>query len=193
MRASDEREDSRMARFFTHYWTNDTCERSRCDQGYPLDYTAGNQFAVKGIGEVAEDYIYAVTIRQGNLYLIGRMRVKGPSIPCAAAGLELKTRYGPEAEPYYPATDHLLAEAATTIDFERLVPTQVARQLRFVVPGSSTTRPPKFVPGDGLDRQTLRDVRQLTAASASALDALLEPTQRVDWTRGRVRQNLQRD
>ena len=60
---------------FTHYWTNRTCEDSAREgwQGTPLDHTAGKGFRQRGVRE--GDRIYVVTVRQGKLFLIGRLTV----------------------------------------------------------------------------------------------------------------------
>ncbi len=61
-----------MPRYFTHYWRNETCEREKelwetNPEGYPLNHAADNRYAERGVA--AGDYIYPVTVVEGELYV----------------------------------------------------------------------------------------------------------------------------
>ena len=60
---------------FTHYWTNETVAAHQASgfEGIPLVHTAGNLFEPRGVK--AGDKVFVVTVRQGDLFLIGRMVV----------------------------------------------------------------------------------------------------------------------
>ena len=170
-----------MARYFTAYWKNeyyDYCLKQGLD-GAPLDHTAGSRFNRSGVGSVAEErnHVYVVTVREGLLYLVGKMEVKGPAVTQKEAAALLS--YEP-----YDAPEHLMAKACTPMRFNWKKPVSISttRALEFKVPGTNRTRRLKFRPGTTLlDPQTLRSVRQLTPQSAVRLDALLKPMHSVDW------------
>lgn len=148
-------------KFFTHYWSNDTWFANR---GEPLDYVAGNQFTARGV-EVG-DTIYVVTVLAGRLYLGGKMIVDSHCDRVEAA-----RRLPYDAEELWEANEYLIAERATPLGLSREVSSEVVRALKFVSGGE--TRSPVFTRPGHLSEQTMRGVRQLTANSAAALDALL--------------------
>ncbi|MBN1448337.1 MAG: DUF3883 domain-containing protein [Bacteroidetes bacterium] len=157
-----------MPRYFTHYWATETCnvfyEEGRSDE--PLVHTAGGRFSSAGIE--SGDIVYVVSVTKGRLFLIGRMEV-------------LKTATTKEAAEFlgnddlWEADEHLLARegSSTACNYLNAVDPEVVKELRFVSSGNAPI-PLKFVDEERLDRQTLRGVRELTAASAGMLDTLLE-------------------
>jgi hypothetical protein len=152
---------------FTHYWKGDTADEH--DElnfsGKPLDHVAGSQFVRMGVK--TGDRIYAVTIRRGELYLIGRMEVGEIVFSDSEARkrLDYEPWSGPEHVMWKPGT-------GTPLRFDRAVPLPVTQRLYFESPNGPV--PPKFVDHNVLDRQTLRGVRKLTPSSALELDSLIE-------------------
>jgi hypothetical protein len=112
------------------------------------------------------DNIYVVTVRSGRLYLIARFTVGRITKSDAEARRYL------DYEPW-SAPDHLHAEAGTgtVCNFDREVPLDTVRQLRFET--KAGIREPVFKDNTRLDTQTLRGVRRLTANSARLLEELL--------------------
>ncbi len=158
-----------MPRYFTHYWRNETWERERelwetNPEGYPLNHAADNKFAERGVG--AGDYVYPVTLARGELYLLGRMKVE-KVCGFEEAAEELGT------EDLWDANDHVVSTEYTPKRFDLVVPPEVAGRLRFV--SGDETKNLAFDSLGHLDRQTLRGVRELDAASAAELDRLLPP------------------
>ena len=62
-----------MARYFTHYWKRENCDNNIDLEGLALDFVEGSQFVKRGVTE--DDFIYAVTQRDGKLFLIAKMQV----------------------------------------------------------------------------------------------------------------------
>lgn len=143
-------------RYFTHYWRN---EASKFTQGRWLKHAAGRWFTSRGVR--IGDAVYVVTVKDGSLYLVGRMLVGGI--------VNQKIAEGILGRAIYYDREHLLAQAgsASEISFERQVSPRVVRQLRV---RSRDRRTPVFVDGKRLDRQTFRNVRELTRASAGLLE-----------------------
>src|SRR2546423_9880571 len=112
-----------MPHFFTHYWRNRTWEWNReRAAGEPLDHTAGNLFQERGIRP--DDIVYVVSVIKGSLYVCGRLIVeKICGIDEAATILNF--------EPW-PADEHIIAKAATPMNFNLRVPLRLTRRLRFI-------------------------------------------------------------
>lgn len=131
-------------------------------------HAADNRFGSSKVA--AGDRIYAVTVRKGLIYLTGRLIVGRIARSDEAA--ENILGYPPP----WSTSVHVVAEpdADTPICFDRQVPIPVARQLSF----DSATKSLKFVDEAAslIDRQTLRGIRRLSAASADLLDKLLRQT-----------------
>src|SRR5437867_962858 len=99
-----------MTRYFTHYWSNATWEdHAESMHGQPLEHIAGNLFGENGV--VPGDFVYVVTVIDGNLFLGGRMRVGR-----FTDQVEAESHFG---EPVWEASDHLIAApgSATRMDF----------------------------------------------------------------------------
>lgn len=156
-----------MPRYFTYYWINEVCDpASRGErQGQPLQHIAGSRFLQRGVQP--GDFVYVVTVRKGELFLIGRMKV-GEICDTEEAARLLER---PSSQ-LWNAPEHLIACAATSIDLECAVPLDLTQRLRFS--SSQGAKPLKFKFPGCLDTQTLRSVRELMPASAQALDCLLK-------------------
>jgi hypothetical protein len=157
-----------MSRYFTHYWKKDTCDYHYDVlkfEGRPLDHTPGDSLIKRGAA--VGDLIYVVTMRDGRLFLVGKMQVG--KIINSDEEAEACIGYEP-----WPAFRHLIAKSCTPMHFNRSVPLSITRCLRFRTSSGVTLL--KFRPEDRdkLDPQTLRTPRELTPGSATELDGLLE-------------------
>jgi len=164
-----------MPKYFTHYWANKTCDHHKDVlklEGKQLDHTAGSLFTDRGVNN--DDTVYVITVRKGELFLIGKLQVKEV---CNKTQAKKFIDYEP-----WDAPDHLIAKKCTPMRFDRSVSYTTSKSLEFESPKG--TKSPVFVPGTKkLDQQTLRGVRELTAASAAQLDSLLEPMRKPKWQR----------
>jgi hypothetical protein len=151
-----------MKRYFTQYWTDATWESHREMDGQLLNHTAGNVFRRRGVG--CGDSVYVVTVREGRLYLIGRLAVH-QICSLSEAKQILRT------DNLWDAQEHIIAASATPMRFDFEVPTVITEHLLFVASGVS--KPLRFDEPGHLDQQTLRPVRELEPASARLLDKLL--------------------
>jgi hypothetical protein len=149
-------------RYFAHYWRNRTLETYRASGDVDLHYVADNRFAERGVK--AEDVVYPVTIRDGVLYLIGRLEVER-----VCDFEEAKAILG--YEPSWEASYYLIGVEPTQKYFDLLVSPEVVCTLRFVT--RHENKPLKFESPGHLDQQTLRGVRELDPDSAATLDRLL--------------------
>lgn len=150
-----------VSQAFTHYWTRAVLRAAEGDEGEPLVHTASNVFIDRGVER--GDRIYVVTVKNGGLYLLGRLVV----------GVVCDLEYAAAALGYAPweADDHLLASECTALRFDRRISHDVASRLTF----EGARGPVKLAYKDigVLDEQSLRGVRQLTDASADVLDQQL--------------------
>jgi hypothetical protein len=161
-----------MPRYFTYYWTNQRWQVRRAQaQGQPLRHIASTRFVRRGVA--AGDQVHVVTIWHGELFLLGKL-VVGALVDAEAAAPWL----GLPPEQLWAEADHILAAAATPMDFDRAVPAPITSKLRFVAAGSAKGLAFR-APGE-LDGQTLRSLRELTPESAARLDRLLPDVQVVD-------------
>lgn len=155
-----------MTSFYTHYWSS-TVQRPD-EEGSLCSHTAGRGLNKRGI--TTGDRIYIVTVSQGQLYLIGAFTVAGPPISYDEACQQL---------PYIPwkAPEHLISKpgSGTPISYSRTIPLETARRLRFYSPEGEKAL--KFISENAIDKQTLRGIRRLTAASARLLEAFFTLTE----------------
>ncbi len=151
---------------FTHYWKNPTWEKNQeiNPKRALLTHLSGSQFKNRGI-EVG-DLGYVVTIKQGRLFLCGKLEVGSYCDSSEAAKIT-----GLTPDQLWQATEHLVASYATEMRWDLEVPLTLTKQLEFIH-GSTTTKL-LFISENLLDRQTLRGVRLLTPKSANLLDTLL--------------------
>jgi hypothetical protein len=148
-----------MGRFFTYCWQHREMLRHR--EGAPVGFAYGSQFARRGV--CPDDEVYIVSVHRGRVYLLGKMLVRLVS----HSADEFRRYAGWEPE---PAAEYLLAEASTPARLVAL-PVELIRSLRF---GRGKQLVGLAFRGEELvDRQSLRSVRRLSAASARALDELL--------------------
>ena len=114
------------------------------------------------------DKVYPVTVYDGNLYLIGRINVAE-----IISREEALARLGDDV---WDGDTVIVAltEGATPMWLRREIPLSVTERLRFLS-GADTLALTFDRPGH-LDQQTLRGVRQLTNASAAALDEIIKQT-----------------
>lgn len=155
-----------MPGFYTHYWTNETWEEMRELSGKKdlLMHTASNMFCERHVE--SGDIVYVVTVIKGKLYLLGKMQVVEVCTRERAAEL-----LGDDPENLWEANDHIVAESATTMNFDNRVPDDVVISLRFA--SGTKVVPLKFKSPGIIDQQTLRGVRELSSLSATKLDSLL--------------------
>jgi hypothetical protein len=151
---------------FTHYWKNDTFDQMKASghEGEPLNHTAGNSFANAGVKK--GDAVYVITVKKGELFLVGRMTVS----QVVHSDAEARRLLGYDV---WSADDHLIATKGecTPMKFRRRIAANIVQQLRF-----ENKEGPKaltFKSSGGLDQQTLRGVRKLTSSSAGLLDSIL--------------------
>src|SRR2546422_7418524 len=112
-------------RYFTHYWSNDTWADESIQEGEPFRHAASNLFRSRGVA--VGDFVYVVTVLEGRLFLAGRIevdRVLGQEEAEALIG----------QEPLWPAEDHVVSkpESARPAQFDRVVPLEVVKRLRFI-------------------------------------------------------------
>lgn len=153
-----------MPRYFTHYWKNETWENERRVSGRqdPLDHVADNKFVTRGVE--SGDFLYPVTIMDGELYLLGRLQV-GKVCNFHEAARILGTN------DLWDATDHLIAAESTPRHFDLTVPLHLTQHLTFI--SGNAEKRLKFRSTGRLDPQTLRGVRELDWESAKQLDNLI--------------------
>ena len=161
-----------MPRYFTQYWSAAQCADDAPYAGHLIEYTAGKGFRKRGI--TAGDVIYAVTMRRGRLFLIGRLTVRE-----VIGELEAVRLLGAD-NLVDGADEYVVASSATPMHFHIEVPCDVTEQLLFVA--SPHSKPLHFAEPGVLDRQTLRTTRELEEASAKMFDQFLSPEKPIDRT-----------
>jgi hypothetical protein len=153
-----------MTRSFTQCYGEKEFENQRNHmEGHALDHTAGELFRRRKIQQ--GDYLYVFCRHQGNVHLVGRMRVHSIMSQAEAAQYLNTTNL-------WEASDHVVSipSTGTIARFDRVIPLDVLKRLRFQQKG--VEKAAKFKKAR-LDPQTLRMVRELTPASAKILDNLI--------------------
>jgi hypothetical protein len=173
-----------MPRYFTHYWRNETWEdhRDLSEKGVSEDllrHVADNKFVDRGVKP--GDYIYPVTVMDGTLYLLGRLRV-GKVCDFEEAARTLGTT------DLWEARDHIIASEPTPTHFDLAVPQKLTNLLTFIS-GDETVRL-KFKSHGHLDQQTLRGVRELDPTSAAELDRLLFSIRSITYPRINIQREI---
>lgn len=151
-----------MSRGFTHYWNRESWDASEAS-GWNLQWLASSLWERAGVGP--GDAVYPVTLRDGTTYLGGRMIVD--RVVSRAEALRI---LGTDDIWDAPLVALGRADASTGMDYNRIIPPEIVRRLRFDASGEE--RPP-VLHGDVLDQQTLRGVRRLTPAARDLLEDLL--------------------
>jgi hypothetical protein len=131
-----------MPRYFTQYWTQETCTDDARYAGHLLEYTAGNKFRERGVGK--GDVVYAVTVQRGRLFLIGRLTV------AQIVGALEATRILGEKSLIQGSDEYVIATSATPMHFHIEVPLDVTENLLFVA--SPHSKPLRFVQPGVLDK-----------------------------------------
>lgn len=162
-----------MTRYFTHYWNWEQFQRSLEEAEAAsvtwLDHTAGALFTKRGVKK--GDFVYAVSVKEGQLFLIGKMEV-GEMVFSDEKAQSL-IGYEP-----WSAPEHLIARVCTRVQPGLEVPADMVERLRFV--SASGNVHPKFVAPSVLDRQAFRNIRELEPESAADLDTLLP--EMTEWS-----------
>jgi hypothetical protein len=157
-----------MRRYFMQSWKSHLCDEyeRQGDEGWPLCETSSAKFSQLGVKK--GDQIYAVFVRDGKLFLVGKMEVERP----ASSWKEVVDLLGQEnVYRGVRGAQYLIAKRATQMCFSQQLPLSAVKKLRFA---SRENPRPKFVDSERLDRQTLRNVRELTQESATLLSDLLK-------------------
>lgn len=150
-----------MARYFSHYWRNDSVDdfvnsRGADDAHVGIVY-GDNKLLKVGVG----DYLYEVTVKDGLLHLLCRLEVE------IVEPRRFPSPFAGERE-----SDHQEYQATAFTEMrvhpEDVVPPEITRQIRCIDTDGNLV--PLKMDGDILDNQTLRNVRELTEASAALLD-----------------------
>lgn len=155
-----------MARYFTTYWKQSTCKADYDAEGEPFISTGSNSFKA---GKVKPgDILYATTLADGQLILIGRMCVEQVVTRSQAKRLLKRANL-------WDASHWCLSSAShtTSIRYDRNVPSDIVRSLKF-----NTTQGLSSVAFDDdarhlVSKQAFRTLRELTPKSAKALDSIL--------------------
>src|SRR5689334_10151533 len=126
-----------MPRYFTYYWKNEFCEPE--EEGAPeryLNHLAGSRFLKRGVKP--GDFVYLVTVKKGELYLVARMEV-GEIVDTQEAAILLKR----DPEELWDAEEHLMAKpgSGTCMIFDRWVSLDVTKSLRFLNGGKDAPKP----------------------------------------------------
>jgi hypothetical protein len=157
-------------RYFTLYWKNSTWKElaASTERGELFDHAASDQLRRRGVSP--GDFVYAVTIMDGEVWLAGRMRIRN-----VTGQRDAERQLGRRL---WKATDHILGDpgGSSALDFRRKVPPAIARRLKCII-RSGELVPLKINRKRRIDGQSLRPIRELTPASAALLDQLLERAQ----------------
>ncbi len=161
-----------MTRYFMQSWKSHLCKKyaREGDEDELLSETSSAKFVAHEVSK--GDHIYAVFVRDGRLFLIGKIQV-GRIVFSRKEAADLIG--SSNIYPGVRGAAYVIAELATRMHFSRSVPLHLVRRLRFV---SDKNPRLKFVDDEKLDRQTLRNVRELTPKSAALLDEFLEEMER---------------
>ena len=148
-----------MSKHFLHYWKPSTA-RAEADTKV-LNHTASNQF--KRVSE--GDIVWLVTVRDGSLELIGKVKT---SLICdqqeAADHLEL------EPEDLWEASHHIIAEDGGLAPVFVVIQ-KIASKLRFV---SSTGRSALALVDGKVNPSQLQTMRELSKESSEMLEQIFK-------------------
>lgn len=159
-----------MACFWTCHWRFHCWRPDINQEGCPVCSCGSNSFRKRGVS--LGDIVYIISLREGHLYLGGRMLVKRiVSRPEAVRLLHTDNLYDAEEWVVDPE------QTGTLLHLHRRLSPGLTRQLRFESKGGP--RPPCFISDSELDNQATRGVRELTAESAALLDRIIEATDRL--------------
>lgn len=173
-------------RYWTYYWgnkqvTGDIKEFEETGVFYPLEYAAGSRFDAAGIS--VGDTLYILNWMDGALFVLGRMRV-GEMYDRA----EAERRFG---DAVYDAPEHISAEPGTaTLEvFDSFLPELDLDDIEFLAPDGSTRAPKRNDRGE-IEPQSFRNVREVTAGTASLFDSILGFDPQHDSGAARIRRRV---
>lgn len=145
-----------MSKHFLQYWKPEQVDYNHSIDPI-LNHTGSEQLYRVQVG----DFIWIVTVRQGQLSLVGKMKVGK-----ITNYKEAKKHFGSNV---YKATYHAIAQAKTEESLHEVSLMNIADELRFV---SSTKRVRLNISNGRVDGKQLQTIRELTPASATLLEAL---------------------
>ena len=156
-----------MTRYWTHYWKQKTVREHKIYEGVGLAHIGGEQFHDRGVTK--GDVVYCVSLTQkGAVLLLARLRADMVTTKAVA-----KKRF--PGDEVWDATEHLIDESDDSdlieLRFDRVIKRSVLEKLEFITNAGHSTI--KFR-GSGVDKQSLRKVRELTEGSAVLLDKILD-------------------
>jgi len=154
-----------MTQCFTFGWKHR--EMLRYPDGAAIPAAWGSRFSQQGM--VPGDVVYLMSVHHGRVHLLGKMIVQAVTFLA-----EDYRRLVGTAPP--PAVEYLIADSFTPARLVHLSDEQ-ARALRF---RRGEKRVPLKFRETGVDPQSLRGLRRLTAESAVQCDRLLPPLQGWD-------------
>ena len=156
-----------MARFWTSHWRFCYWRPEVNRDGEPTCSSGSNSFRKRGVS--VGDTVYIVSLGAGQLYLGGRMVVKG--IVSRAEAVRLWRN-----DNLYDAEEWIVdpEKSGTLLDLHRRLSPALAKQLRFI--SHSGLKDPCFVSETELDNQATRGVRELAPESAALLDRIIDVT-----------------
>lgn len=150
-----------MARDLLAYWKPDTADQN-VEIGGLLNHAASNQFRHVESG----DTVWLVTVRTGQLYLLGRIKVGQVTDQEGAAQLMNTTDL-------WVADYHIIAANGTAQEIANIDIQSLASSLRF---DSAAGHDRLAVHDNVVSAQQLQTMRVLKPASATLLGGMLPPT-----------------
>lgn len=157
-----EPETPRPPRYFTQLWTGAEFHFHEDETPTrPLMHAGSDRFLARGMRP--GDVLFVWSVIAGRLMLLGRITI-GEILDLTSAVKRLKDTS------LIDLRDHIIARDPQPKRFDCEVPRELIRELRFV---SKSDPEVKWNRRGEPDPQSFRGVRELTAASANALDRLL--------------------
>jgi hypothetical protein len=156
-----------MARAFTLYLSSDICEWHYGNDDSGKLFATAPGCMITRAGVAAGDMLYGINVVVGTLFVVGRMKVDRVLTSYDDARALL-------GEAAWEMPEHAIAAegTATPMYFSRQLPWDLTRQLRLRT-ADGTEMPLPMMEEDALDSKALREVRELTEASAKLLDDFL--------------------
>jgi hypothetical protein len=166
-----------MTRFFTCYWLNRLWKDAVNPAWRPLQAAGSNKFRARCVQPGQGHFVYVITIRDGHLYLGGRMTVS--RIVSRSEAVQITG-----SNELYDADEWVIddtPEGGTPLHLYRRLAPEVTH--RIVCLRSGGEQGLKFL-GDGvhLDGQALRGVVELTPGSARLFDRIIAATDELPHT-----------
>lgn len=153
--------------YFTYLWTNE-CRLNMQALGRednPLSISAGSAFTKRSVRP--GDKVYVVAVHQGDVYLIGRMKVKRV---WNRGDYDVKFR----PDNLWDGDEVIDGEEGTPMKFDRVIPPECLENVYFESGGKKKGL--LIEDGKLIEPQSLRSVRRLSWEGVSELDRLLKVT-----------------